>query len=204
MLPVILGNRRRFAGQRGFGNLQITHLEKAQISGNLIAALQKNDVADHQFRGRDAPLLPLPQDRGLGGHGSGQGRQGIDRLGLLEIADHGVDQHHPENNPGIYPLLQKSGDKARNNKDIDQGLMELEEKADERTLAFLGGDGIGPELRQAVLHREPVKPVLPVRFQQLRHLIDGQVVPVPGDQIHIFHGASSAYCRRLGTMSRPA
>ena len=66
--------------------------------------------------------------------------------------------------------------------------MELEQKPDQRPLSFLGGDGIGTKLRKAVLHGEPVEPLFPVRFQQLRHLVDGQVVPMPGDQIYIFHG----------------
>ena len=81
--------------------------------------------------------------------------------------------------------------------------MELEQKPDQRPLAFLGGNGIGTKLRKAMLHREPVKPPLPVRFQQLRNFVDGQVVPVAGDQIHIFHGLSSLLLRS-GPISRPA
>ena len=63
----VLGHRQRFAGERGFVDVQVAHVEEPQVGGHAVAGLQQHDVARHEFLGGDAQLASVAPHRGLGG-----------------------------------------------------------------------------------------------------------------------------------------
>jgi hypothetical protein len=66
------------------------------IRGDLVSGLQQDNVSGENVRRGDALLFTGAHNHRLGDHGLGQGLDGLDRLGLLQKADHGIDEHHPE------------------------------------------------------------------------------------------------------------
>ena len=107
----LLLHRERLAGEGRLVDPQVAGIREAHVGRDLVAGLQDDDVAGHQLGGREAHALAVAHDRGLGGHGPRQRLDGLDRLGFLEIADDGVDHHHPEDDPGIDPLAQGRRDR---------------------------------------------------------------------------------------------
>ena len=98
-------NRKAFPGQGALINPQLPDPEEAQISRDLVARLQKNDIPRYQILGRD--LLPpaFSLHRGATHHGPGQGVDGLERLGFLDEADDRIDQDDPDNDSGFHPFL---------------------------------------------------------------------------------------------------
>ncbi len=55
----ILLDRHRLSRQRGLFDLEIDALHEAHIGGDVVAGLQKNDVAHHEFPGGDRDLVSV-------------------------------------------------------------------------------------------------------------------------------------------------
>ena len=77
-----------------------------------------------------------------------QGLDGLDGLGLLQVADDGVDHHHSEDDPGVDPLAQGGRHRPGDDQDEDQRLVELGQRPAEGAHALLRGDGVGSVLGQ--------------------------------------------------------
>ncbi len=144
--------------------------------------LEQDNVARHHL-GRGYPrLCSRAHDRRFGDHGLCQGLHGLDRLGLLDEAYDRIDYHNTEDDPGVHPFLEQGRDEPGRQKDIDQGLVELQEKPEQGALALLSGQDIITEALAPVVDFEEVKAPLTIAFQEIDHLVGWQVVPVFPDQ----------------------
>lgn len=96
--------------------------------------------------------FPGADYRGFSEHGLGQGVDGLYGLGFLEEADDGVYQYNPEDNPRIHPFPEEGRYQDGGQEDIDQGLVELEEKPHERALSLLRREDIEAVTPPSGLH----------------------------------------------------
>jgi len=173
-----LPGRDRLAGEGGLVDLEVPGGRQAEIRRDLVPGLEQDDVSGHHLCRRDARLFACPQDRCLGDHGPGKCLHGLDRPRLLDEAYHGVDEDHPEDDPGVDPFLEHGRDDPRSQEDVDQGLVELEEEAEQGTLALLRGDDVFTEPGTTLPDLEQVEPLLRVALQDIEDLVRRHVVPV--------------------------
>ena len=87
-------DRHRLAGQRGLVDRQVRRHHQAAVGRDPVAGLEQHDVAGHELVGGDLddPVVaphPDPAHQHLL-----QGVEGVGGLGLLDVAEHGVDQQH--------------------------------------------------------------------------------------------------------------
>jgi len=61
--------------------------------------------------------------------------------------------------------------------------VELEQEAQQRAFALLGGDDIIAETLAPGLDLEEIKPPVAVGFQKVKHLFRGKMMPVFSDQL---------------------
>ncbi len=65
----------------------------------------------------------------------GHGRFG---LAFLDEADDGIDQDHAQNHGGVDAMTQRAGDRGRNQQQVDQNIVELQQEAHERPASLRG------------------------------------------------------------------
>ena len=154
-----LFHRHGLAGQDRLLRGQPPRLDHPQVGGHLVARLQQHDVAGHQVGPVHRHAPPVAQ------HGGARGEHAPDRrhrrlgLALLEEADHRIGQHHGQDHAGIDPVLQGPRHHGGAQQDIDQHVVELRQKPQQRPAR--------PRLGQ---------PVRPVFGQPPRGLGGGQAV----------------------------
>jgi len=85
-----------FAGQSRFVHAQILDGDEAQVGGHLVARAQNHDISGDQFGSRHAARGARSDDHRLGDHGIGQRFERPGCLGLLDVADNGIDQDHAD------------------------------------------------------------------------------------------------------------
>jgi len=73
-------------------------------------------------------LSSLASDGRFGPEHPGQGADGPLGLGLLEMADDGIDQDDPEDHAGIDVFAEQGGLGRGDEEDVDEDLMELEQE----------------------------------------------------------------------------
>ena len=116
-------------------------------------------------------------DHRLGDHGIGEGFERPGRLGLLDVANDGVDQDHPDDDSRIHHFPEGSGDYSGRDEDVDQGLVELEQKAFEFGFAPARGQGVGAEFVRPPLDLQGVQALVRLDLEYLQHFLCRQVVP---------------------------
>ena len=97
----LLADRHGFAGQRGLRDAQTGRIDQSAIGGNRIALGENDDVAGNHVSGIDAHDPAATQHRSLrGGHLRKRldGRLG---LGLLHVAEHGIDDKNQHDHDGV-------------------------------------------------------------------------------------------------------
>ncbi len=176
-------DRQRLTSERRLIHAQLAHLEQAQVGGHLVARGQQHDVAGHQFARIDALALPTAQHRGLGGERARQRFERTQRLAFLDEADHGVEEDHAKNHRRVGPGPHSQLDGSRHQQDIDQHLVELQQKAQQRAAPLGCRQRVGAKAGLARLHRSGIEALLRVCLQQADHLCGGLVVPVLFGQI---------------------
>ena len=128
-----LGYRHGFTGQGRLVDMEAAGVDEAQVSGNLIAPLQHQDVARHQFAGRQAPHLAVADHHALGHHHALQGLQGRLGLALLHETQDGVEQDHAEDDQGVREHVaaqdrEQGGDGGGDQQNDHHGIVELAQK----------------------------------------------------------------------------
>ena len=141
--------RGRFAGQRGFLNLQRPGLQQAQVSGNLIAGLELHKVTGHQVGGIQSHEPAAAPHHRVGGEHVPDGFERVLGLPLLDETDGSIGQHHAENHARVEPVLQKGSGHGRSQQHIDQHVVELGQEAQERAARLGLGKPVGTVSRQA-------------------------------------------------------
>ena len=107
--------------------------------------MQQHDVAGHKFLGGDAELPAGAAHGAFRGDHAGKGFNGLLRLGFLEIADDGVNQHNGEDDAGVHPFAEERGDTTGGNENVNERLVELLEKLQPLRRAAPGREAIGAE-----------------------------------------------------------
>ena len=128
--------------------------EHARVGRTAIAGGEQDHVAGHQVARRDAGLLAVAQD---GGVGRGHALQGLDRLlgaVLLDEAEHHREEHDDRDGDRLDLVAEEGRQDGGADQDQDQGVLELPDQ--ERQ----GGDALG--------RLELVGPVLGERRRGLR------------------------------------
>lgn len=92
-------------------------------------------------------MTPFADHLRFGAQGLGQRGNRVFGLGFLKIADNRVDQHHAENRQRIGRPFDKSGRHPGRQQDIDQRVMKLQQKAQQRAFALARREPIGPVLQ---------------------------------------------------------
>jgi hypothetical protein len=168
----------RLTGQARLVDLQLATMEQPQVSGHFVARLQENDVAGDEDAGSHALRLPGSHDRRLAVERLGKGQNGLDGARFLEEADEGVREHDTEDHRGVDPLLQRGRDEGGSEQDVDEGLMELKEKTDERALRLPLRKAIRSETLLAMFEFEGVETVVGVRLEKLEDFAESEMMPV--------------------------
>ena len=125
-----LVDRDALAGEGCLLNLEAGALQQAAVGGNGVAGLQQDHVAGHQLVAVERNLFAVPQYlAGGGGHGL-QGLNGGFGLALLKDAQHGVQQHHDQDDKDFCKALLcdevgHGRDGGCNDEDDEHGIFQL-------------------------------------------------------------------------------
>ncbi len=145
---VLLGGHG-FARQRRFADAQVFDLQQAQVGWNPGAGFQQYQVTGHQLGRVALGIHPVAQHGGPAGeHGAHRGQR-LFSLSLLHKADHGVDQHHSQDDRGVHIVAQQQSDPTCGEQHINQRIVKLQREAEQRATPGRGGQAIGALLAQA-------------------------------------------------------
>src|SRR5690606_34913876 len=89
-----------------------------------------------QFGRVYAAASAVAQHHGLTGEQEADGVESRLGLALLNEAYDRVDDYRTQQHAGIYPVPQQRGDQRRGEHHVQQHIVELQEKASQRTAAF--------------------------------------------------------------------
>ena len=134
---------QRFAGQRRFLDAQVAALQQPEVRRYAIAGFQQHQVAAHQLGGRQA------LDEVVAAHAAFQAEHSANRphrllgLALLNEADQRVDQRHGKDDQAIQPFAEHQGQQRGQQQHIDQQVVELTQKAFERSVRAPFGQSVG-------------------------------------------------------------
>ena len=112
------------------------------------------------------------------GHRAAQRLDGGHRLGLLEVADEGVEQDDADDDAGVDPVPEEEGHDAGGQQDQNERVEELTCEAHEVAGALGRRELVGPELLQAVLDGEQVEAPRCVCLEEVDDLLGRKRVPV--------------------------
>ncbi len=180
-------HRQRLAGQRRFFDAQIACVQQPQIGRHLVARGQQHDVARHQLARVDALPLAAAQHGGLGGQRARQRIERHQRLGFLHKTNHGVEKHDAENDGSVDPGAHEELDQHRRKQDVDQRLVELQQKPHKRALAPAHRQGIGAIERPAARPLGLIQSLRRIGGQLSQHIVLRQRMPLTW--LVDFHGA---------------
>ena len=112
--------------------------------------MQENDVAGNQFHGRDDLTDPIAQYGRADTQGARQCVNGAQGIEFLDEANDGVKENNAEDDGGIHPTLQGTGDQSRYQQNINQRIVKLGQEQQKWILAFLGGQAVCAKLRLTI------------------------------------------------------
>ncbi len=134
-----LFGRYRFTGERSLFDAQVHRFQEAQVRGDMVASLHKNDVARNQLAARHALAVPVAQHLGFGrGHFLERGQRGLS-AGFLHDAHHGIQDHDEQNGTGFNPIAQEGGDDRGANEQPDHKAVDLRPEHLQEGCALLFG-----------------------------------------------------------------
>ena len=174
----VLLDRHRLAGQRRLVDAQVAR--RAGGAGRPAPCRRpgEHEVAGDDLGGRQPQLLAGAHDRGLGRHRAAQRLDGGDRLGLLEVADDGVQQDDAEDDAGVDPLLEKQGDDAETSRMSTSGSANCMRKR-RSALGPLGGvSALRPNCARRCSTAKRSRPSRAVGLEEVDDLRVGKRVPV--------------------------
>ena len=181
----LLLHRHALAGEGGLLGLEAGALQDAAVGGHGVAGLQDHHVAGHQLLALEEDHLPVPQHLAGGGGHLLEGLDGLLRLALLVHAQHGVDDHHDEDDEHIREALAgvgggDAGHQGRHQENDDHGVAELLEEALEQGDLLPLGQLVGAILLQPAAGLLACQPGLRA-LQVLQYPVGGLLV-----EIHCF------------------
>jgi hypothetical protein len=187
LLPRVLVHGERLTGERRLVDLERVPLEQPRVGGDDVAELDADDVTGHQDR--RVLLLPpaVPQQLGLGRQPGHERRRGVPGVGLLDVADGGVDEEQRDDADEVLPVGrpaaavgERDGHDGRHLHDPRERVPHEAQELEEVVLLLLL-QLVGPERPEPVLALRAGQP-LAVAFQRLEHLLHrdlGLQIPKP-------------------------
>ena len=118
---------------------------------HVVACLDEDDVADHEFPRGNGHLVAAADDLGIGGGHLLESRQGRFSLGLLDHPDHRIEDHDDHDGDGVHDFAQKQRNHRGHDQDDDQKVVELGEKQLQETRAGFLLQLVGPVFFQPLL-----------------------------------------------------
>ncbi|MCY1293257.1 hypothetical protein D9M70_425130 [compost metagenome] len=183
-------HRHRFAGQRGFVDVEVLHAEQAQVGRHLVAGGQRHHVAGHQLDGVELAAFAVAQHQGVRREHVADGVQGAFRLAFLDETDHRVDHHGEHDHRGVDPQAEHAGDHGGEHHDVQQDVVELPQQAHQRAGARRFGQAVGAvALEPTGRFGSAEAGGAAVQFGD--RLLGGQGVPVAVRGRAAFHGRAS-------------
>ena len=149
----VLRTAADFAGQRRLLHLQALDLEQPQVGRHLVAGLDEDDVARHQPFGGDGLAMAVAQHAGLQRQHLADGIERPLGLALLDEADQRVDDDDAGDDRRIDVVLHQGGDRRRDEQDVDQDVVELEQQPDQRAATLRRPQPVGAVDLQALPSR---------------------------------------------------
>ena len=104
------------------------------------------------------------------------------RLGLLEKSNHGIDQDHGHDHAGVDPLLEQGGNQARGEQDMNQRLVKMRQKLQNRVPLPARGDLTGTDRFQAMFDVKSREPPSGIAVQSFDDLFGIETMPMSADQ----------------------
>ena len=133
-----LDGRQRFPGQDGFIRQHVAGPDQPQVGRGFVARLNHDNIADHNLARINLVALAAPQHRRMRRDHVTDCGQRLFCLALLQKADDRVDHNHRDNHARIDEVAQKPCRRCRRQQEIDQHIVELCQKAQNRTGARRG------------------------------------------------------------------
>lgn len=128
--------------------MQALDPDQTHISRDLVTRLQMDDIAGHDVFGGDFDFTPGPlDDGGKRKHISDCFKRAFGPA-FLHKTDDGVDHHHRQNDRRVDPVRQGRRDEGRQQQDINQHIVELGQKPDQRPTPTRRIKPVGTILRQ--------------------------------------------------------
>ena len=142
----LLGDRHRFAGQRGLGHRPTEAASISRASAPTASpAASSSTSPGTRSRAAMALLAAVAQHPHLQGRELAQRRHRTLGAPLLVGADQRVDQHHAEDHRRVAPVAHASGQRRRDEQDVDQRALELaQEEQEDRALRPARASAFGP------------------------------------------------------------
>jgi hypothetical protein len=166
----------RFTGECGFIHLEIVNGAESEISGYLVAALEKDDVSGDDLFRRDAEAVAVSADGGFSDDQTCEGFDGFFCFGFLNEADDGVDEDDGENDDGVHPFLEGGGGEDGCQEDVNERLVELVEEAFPGGDSGFGTNSVGAKGLMAQGGFCAAESVLKVGLQELLSFRDGEMM----------------------------
>lgn len=169
------GHGGRFAGQHRFVCAHLFYRKQTEVGRYPIAAFKQNHIARNQLSCRDGLLFTVPQHDALRHHHFLEGLKGCLGLALLnEAYDHSAE-NYADDDAHIHELAEEDADDGGEYEDVEQRIMELQEKPDERAAFFYLKFVIAVSFQSGFCfaRREPHLGA----FQRFKNLLRRQLVP---------------------------
>ena len=139
----------RFTGQGRFVDGKAVDVDQPDIGGNPVAGNEHDDITRNQFLTENGHAPAVPDDSRFKGKHFPDGFESAFGLAFLYESDDGIDQDDHDNDTGIDPVFQQTGNERRDQQHVDQDIVELQEKPGERAADFGGRERIAAEFMQA-------------------------------------------------------
>src|SRR6516225_1894491 len=121
-----------FPGKGCFFGPQVLRLDQAQVGGNLVAGLQKNNVPRNKLLRSNHAGLATTHRPGLRGQHVANGIQRLLRLALLYESEQRVENDDTKDDRRIDPQVQHQLGESCGKQHVDQDVVELCEKPRKR------------------------------------------------------------------------
>ena len=139
----LLVDTDRFTGERTLLHVEIVTLQQTHIGGHLVAGFEHHHIAGNQQIGIELMSFTAAQCHAADLQQLTNGGQGALCLALLQQAEQGIDDDHPENHGAIDPVIRKPTQAGGQQQYIDQQIIELPSETVQPGLALRRRQPVG-------------------------------------------------------------
>ncbi len=129
---LVLPGSDRFTGQNRLVDQQSARADEAQVGRYAVAGFDQHDIAGDDLGNGHTLAVPVAEHAAAWRDHAADGSQRVLCLAFLDEADDGIGDHDGNDHPGVDEMAEKPGCQCAREKEVDQGVVELGEKAQER------------------------------------------------------------------------